>query len=79
MKLSQMVMAIDDGRAVGVVRALNGLVGCPTGGWAETRQAMRAVADEVPRAAAFTVAELVEATMRLDSAGRYQWRAEVSP
>lgn len=78
MNLNEMIAMIDGGRAVDVVRALNALVGCPTGGWPETRQAMLAISDEVPRGANFTARALVDAALCVDSAGRYQWRAEVS-
>lgn len=56
--------------------ALNGLAGCPAGGWAETDQAMRRIADALPAKAqrSYTLYQLVAAAMRLDHADRYQWR-----
>lgn len=59
-----------------ICRALNGLVGCPVGGWGETDQAMRRIADELPIKSArnYVVRDLVEAAMVVDHADRYQWR-----
>ena len=57
-------------------RALNGLVGCPVGGWGETAQARRALVDELPLRALrnYSVGDLVEAALSLDHADRYCWR-----
>ena len=53
-----------------------GLTGCPVGGWPETAQAMRRLADELPRERRYTVAQLVDALYCVDFAGRYCWREE---
>lgn len=59
-----------------IVRALNGLVGCPTGGWAETSQAQAQLRGELPIRTdrAYTWQELVEHALTEDHAGRYAWR-----
>jgi hypothetical protein len=59
-----------------IVRALNGLVGCPVGGWAETAQAERRLVDELPRKAArtYSINELIDAALVADHADRYAWR-----
>jgi len=54
-------------------RALCGLTGCPAGGWGETQQAWRRVAEEVPEGQ--DVDALVSAVMYVsDATDRYQWR-----
>lgn len=62
-------------RSTEIVRALSGLVGCPVGGWAETKQAMARIDDAIPIRSlrSYTASSLVEAAMRVDSAQRYQW------
>lgn len=51
------------------------LDGCPVGGWAQTQQAMQRLEDSLPAADErnYTVAALVRACYREDSAGRYRW------
>ena len=69
---------------VGAVRdreiriALNGIVGCPVGGWGETRQAVDRLRDAIPirQYRAYTIAELIDHALCLDHADRYQWRVE---
>jgi hypothetical protein len=75
--LATMTKRIANGSAPAVFGALNGLVGCPEGGWAKTAQAKRALYDEVPRRAerSYTFYDLVDAVLTVDHAGRYQWRA----
>lgn len=75
--LSTMTHKSANGAAPAVTRALNGLVGCPAGGWPETAQAKRAIADELPMRAerSYTVDDLIDAVLTTDHAGRYQWRA----
>lgn len=60
-------------------RAINGLVGCPIGGWGETDQARRRVVDELPRRSErdWTASQLIEAVLDEDYAGRYAWREDV--
>jgi hypothetical protein len=59
-----------------------GLDGCPVGGWGETEQALRQLAEELPlrQLRAYTVHDLVQALYYVDQADRYRWRdnAEVS-
>ena len=57
-------------------RALNGLVGCAEGGWGDTQQALRHLADALPirQLRSYTRAELVSAALIVDAAGRYRWR-----
>lgn len=59
-----------------VRRAMCGLVGCPAGGWGETKQAMRRIAEELPlkEDRGWTVGDLVSEYMTLDYADRYIWR-----
>ena len=75
-QLSTMLRLIRTGRAVPVVRALNGLVGCPEGGWAETEQAWRRLQEELPEREhrSYTPGALVDACLQMDSAGRYEWQ-----
>ena len=56
-------------------RALNGLVGCPVGGWGETQQAMRRIVDELPHRQdrAYHVDDLVAAALVVNHADRYAW------
>lgn len=53
-----------------------GLAGCPAGGWAETQQAMRRIADELPRSdeRSYSVHDLVDALYSVDHADRYRYR-----
>lgn len=57
-------------------RALSGLVGCPTGGWGETEQAIRQIEDTIPHREmrAYTRNQLIDAALTLDHADRYTWR-----
>lgn len=50
-----------------------GLAGCPEGGWPETQQAMRRIADELPLrdTRAYRVHDVVDALYAIDHAGRY--------
>ncbi len=63
-----------------IVRALNGLVGCPPGGWGETSQAIAELRGELPIRAdrAYTWQELVEHALTEDHTGRYAWRDGVA-
>jgi hypothetical protein len=56
--------------------AINGLVGCPVGGWGETDQAMRAVREELPSRAErrYTLGDLIAAVVEEGLDGRYQRR-----
>jgi hypothetical protein len=57
--------------------ALQGLVGCPAGGWAETNQAWRQVREELPffDERNYTVDDLIEAVLEIDGkTDRYRWR-----
>lgn len=59
----------------GVTRC--GLDGCPTGGWPETRQAIRRMEEELPFATqrTYTVYDLIGALYTIDHAtGRYKYR-----
>jgi len=71
--------------AKGIVRALNGLVGCPVGGWPETAQARSVLRDELParRDRDYTREELIAHALfehggDSSGCGRYQWRPEVA-
>ena len=57
-------------------RALNGLAGCPVGGWPETEQALRSVREALPFRSErkYTASELVNAVMGVDHADRYVWK-----
>lgn len=59
-----------------IVRALNGLVGCPSGGWPETNQAFRQLREELPRREErnYTMFELVGHCLTVDHADRYAWK-----
>ena len=63
-------------QAKDVVRALNQLVGCPDGGWPETKQAIRALAEALPALAErrYSVYDVIDAALCLDHADRYRWR-----
>lgn len=68
-------------RGGAIQAAVNGLVGCPVGGWGKTAQAMRRLCEELPTRSArsFTVWELVDSCLMevggdRYSAGRYAWR-----
>jgi hypothetical protein len=52
------------------------LNGCPVGGWGETAQAMRQLAEELPFKAdrSYTVNDFVDAAYEVNHAGRYQSR-----
>ena len=53
------------------------LDGCPVGGWPQTEQAMRLIADELPAAAArdYTINQFVDAAYEIDrSTDRYRTR-----
>ena len=79
-RLSDEVRAIRAGLRPALARALNGLVGCPVGGWGETAQAMRRIADESPRLAEreWSVDDLVSRVLVPDYADRYRWRDEAN-
>ena len=61
-----------------ISRAVNGLAGCPLGGWAETQQARAAIVEALPLRIdrAYTVDDLIAACLREGHAGRYEWRTE---
>lgn len=73
--LDAAVRAVREGR----IRLTCGLAGCPEGGWPETQQAMRRLAEELPMrdARSYHVSDLVYRIYEVDSAGRYRVRAEV--
>lgn len=58
----------------------NVLEGCPEGGWAETRQAIMRLRDEIPRPDCrdYTIWQLIAALYDVDSADRYRRREEAS-
>ena len=60
----------------GVQQALNGLDGCPVGGWGETDQAMRRIREELPfrQDRDWTLGDLVAREMEEDATGRWRWR-----
>lgn len=70
--LQAAVRAAKSGALRGVYRC--GLSGCPEGGWAETAQAIRRIADELPRKRSYTVGALIARLYRVDHAGRYRVR-----
>lgn len=72
--LTSYLRRLDSGLEPNGVRTLNRLVGLPSGGWPETREAKLEIADALPRARSFSAAELIAATMKLDYADRYDWR-----
>lgn len=55
--------------------ALNQLVGCPSGGWGETKQAEMQVWEAIPSKAdrEYTLRDLIEYALT-DGSGRWQWR-----
>jgi hypothetical protein len=53
-----------------------GLDGCPVGGWPETEQAIRRLADELPAARSYSTSALIDAVYLVDHAGRYRTRTE---
>ena len=67
------------------MRALNGLVGCPVGGWPETAQARLELVGELParQDRDYTRDELVAPALYEhggdnSGCGRYAWRPEVA-
>lgn len=74
--LAKMVEKIKKSNAPHVARALNGLIGCPEGGWAETNQAISRLIEVLPprQERTYTANDLICATMTLNSADRYVWR-----
>jgi len=60
----------------GVQQGLNGLDGCPVGGWGETDQAMRRLREELPfrQDRDWTLGDLVAREMVEDSTGRWRRR-----
>lgn len=76
--LRSAVAAVRRGGAIS--RAVNGLVGCPLGGWGETAQARAALVDALPLRIdrSYTAADLIAACLRENHAGRYEWREEVA-
>ena len=65
----------------GMRRALNGLAGCPGGGWPETQQAIDRIYDAAPHRdnRKWSVAELIDAALVVTGpdSGRWVWRTEV--
>jgi len=60
-----------------VRRALNGLVGCPAGGWGETEQAVNRIVEALPifpMVRTWKVSDLINEALVLDHADRYQWK-----
>jgi len=76
--LTSFLRRLDSGLEPNGVRTLNRLVGLPSGGWPETRQAKLEIAEALPRARSFSAAELIAATMKLDHADRYDWNSEAA-
>lgn len=72
--LTQYLRRIHFIREPEVIRALNGLVGLPFGGWPETQQAELEVREALPRLRSFSAAKLIAAEMMVDDAGRYRWK-----
>lgn len=58
-----------------VRRMLRELDGCPVGGWPQTTQAIRQLADEIPRGGP-CVRDVIDAAMIEDHADRYRLRGE---
>ena len=59
-----------------VSKALEGLVGCPEGGWPETRQAFRRIADELPNDCDKQMLYcVIDAALEVGPTGRYQRRS----
>jgi hypothetical protein len=58
--------------------AVNGMVGCPPGGWGETEQAYQRLLDAAPNRSQrdWTIGALLDAVLIVDHAGRYAWRRE---
>ncbi len=69
--LRQTVSLVRSGRL-----RVDGLAGCPVGGWAETAQAMRRIEDELPHRSqrSYTLAQIVDALYAVDHADRYRPR-----
>jgi len=63
-------------KSADIKRALNGLVGCPAGGWPETQQARNCIIDALPIRAdrSYSVDDLIAYAMIVDHADRYQFR-----
>jgi hypothetical protein len=63
-----------------IVRSISGLLGCPIGGWNETAQARAELRGQLPQRAdrAYSVDELIEASLCADASDRYRWRPEVA-
>jgi len=63
-----------------IVRALNGLVGLPVGGWGETSRARAELRGELPVRddRDYTWQQLVEHALTEDHTGRYAWRDGVA-
>jgi hypothetical protein len=59
-----------------MARAACALDGCPVGGWGETAQAMRQIAEYLPSRSerTYSVAEFVAAAYYVDHADRYRSR-----
>ncbi len=72
--LTQYLRRIHFIREQEVIRALNGLVGLPFGGWPENQQAELEVREALPRHRSFSTAKLIAAEMMVDDAGRYRWK-----
>ena len=72
--LTEYLRRLDSGLEPNGVRTLNRLVGLPSGGWPETREAKLEVREALPLSRSFSAAELIAATMTLDHADRYAWR-----
>ena len=76
--LTQYLRRLDSGLEPNGVRTLNRLVGLPSGGWPETREAKLEVRDALPLLRSFSAAELIAAVMMLDHADRYDWNSEAA-
>lgn len=64
-----------------VIRAVGHLIGCPFGGWPQTRQAWARLRDDLPSwivTAGPGTEAVVRALTVLDHAGRYSWRGETT-
>lgn len=62
------------GESRGLALALHALDGCPVGGWGETAQARRQIAEELPRRIdrSYTLDDFVDAAYEVDHADRYR-------
>jgi hypothetical protein len=73
--LTQALALFRSGKGLqGITRC--GLAGCPVGGWPETEQAKRRIADELPPRAmrSYTVDDVVGELYSVNHANRYEYQ-----